>query len=81
MLKSERIELLNGIPANRRPQATDYRSNEEMDQFEFEAGTEKKDSREYPQIKKVREINGEIKGLTEKNNNIEEQIKVLLKGK
>ena len=34
LLKSERIELLNGIPAHQRPQATDTRSNEDLTDFD-----------------------------------------------
>ncbi|MDP1665176.1 MAG: hypothetical protein Q8L79_08605 [Methylobacter sp.] len=80
LLKSERIELLNGIPAYLRPQATDTRSNEDL--TDFDAGGEQVFLKESIHIiKKVREINGEIQSLTNKNNELEQQIVDFLKEK
>ena len=80
LLKSERIELLNEIPANLRPQATDTRSNEDL--TDFDAGGEEVFLKEYIHIiKKVREVNGEIQSLTHKNNELEQQIMDFLKEK
>jgi len=80
LLKSERIELLNEIPVNLRHQATDTRSNEDMEPIDV--GVEKSLSGEYfPRVQKLREINGEIKSLIDENNELEEQIKVFLRKK
>jgi len=80
LLKSERIELLNEIPVNLRHQATDTRSNEDMEPIDI--GVEKSLSGEYfPRVQKLREINGEIKSLIDENNELEEQIKVFLRKK
>jgi len=80
LLKSESAELLNEIPPDHRPEATDTRSNEEMEPFA--AGLEETHCRQYSSTKqKAREINREIKSLTDANKKLEEQIEAFLKGK
>lgn len=80
LLRTEKAELLNEIPVNLRPRATDTRSNGDM--IPFDEGMEKGLSGEYfPRVQKIREINGEIKSLTEKITTLEKQIEVLLKEK
>lgn len=81
LLKSEKTELLNGIPADFRPQVTDTRPNEDLTEWEL-VGEEVFPSEENSlAIKRVREIYGEIKSLVNKNNELEEQIEAFLKEK
>jgi len=80
LLKSERIELLNEIQVNCRPQLTDTRSSEDL--TSQDQGLETVLSREdYPKVLRFREINCEIKSLIDKNNELEEQIEAFLKKK
>lgn len=66
------------MPEKYRPTATDTRSNDDLN--DFEEGEEKILSGFYfyGLKKRVREINGEIKGLTEQNNEFSKQIEALL---
>jgi hypothetical protein len=74
-LNFEKTELLNVLVV--KPNAIDTRSIEELG--EFEDGVEKGYYREdYHVIQRVRKIYGEIKSLTDKTNNFEEQIEVFL---
>jgi len=59
LLKSEKAELLNEIPPDRRPQATDTRPNEDLTDREA-IGEEVFSGKYSPTIKKIREINREI---------------------
>lgn len=76
LLKSENAKLLNEIPPDSRPIATDTRSNEDLDERE-----EIKEKVYFPTRHMVREIYSEIKSLTDKNNKLEEQIEAFLKEK
>ncbi|MGR9014749.1 MAG: type II toxin-antitoxin system HicB family antitoxin [Gammaproteobacteria bacterium] len=80
LLKIEKSELLNEILVKRRPQSTDTRSNEDMEPFDvgFEGVLSKED---HPRVLRFREINGEIKSLTDKNNELEEEIRDFLERK
>ena len=73
LLKSEQTEVWNGIPAPLRPQATDTRSNEDLTDREAIA-EEVFSKKDYSRVLRFREINGEIKSLTDKNNELEKQI-------
>lgn len=82
LLKSEKIEIYNEIQAKRRPEfsVSDTRSVEDFaqDEAEFESGFLQED---YPRVLRFREINGEVKSLTEKNIELVEQIEAFLKEK
>ena len=80
LLKIEKSELLNEMLVKRRPQSTDTRSNEDMEPFDkgLEGVLSKED---HPGVLRFREINGEIKSLTDKNNELEQQIMDFLKEK
>jgi hypothetical protein len=78
LLKSEKSELLNEVPVNVRPQTIDIRSSEDMEPFDL--GFEKGISQDYfPILERVREINGIIKSLTEKSEELEKLIEKLIK--
>ena len=78
LLKSEKTEVWNEIPIKRRPQSTDSRSIGDLTQFD--GGLEPVLSEEdNPKVRRFREINGEIKSLTDNNNELEKQIKDIFK--
>ncbi|MGZ8193416.1 MAG: hypothetical protein ACXWTW_07695, partial [Methylobacter sp.] len=78
LLKSEKTKVWNEILIKRRPQSTDTRSIEDLTQFD--GGLERVLSEEdHPGVRRFREINGEIKSLTDNNNELEKQIKDIFK--